>query len=465
MKPLLRVAPDGVRSEAPAVFELMESLGENFLPYQRDFMTDAMVVDESGGYVAESAAINVARQNGKTFCGIARVLYGALVEEEKLICLSSHQQATSRESFKNILRYFEDFNDLSKRVKRVGAAIGRESIDLKSGVSIRFPSRTRQSTRGWSVSLWVVDESQLLSDEQWGAARPAMSARKGATAWFLGTAPPLPTDGQVMGRLRNRALEGGNGSLCWHEYGADPGDDPDSIVTWAKANPGPVQLEAIRSERIELSDRAFKTERLNEWPTVGGIQNVFNVDEWKRLVAPTPTGEKVAGIGVDTSPEGHIAVAVCRLLDDERKHVRLTMVTGPGADPRFVQDRIVEWAGKKIPVAIYTDSLAAEMIEPLEGLRVRVKVVGVRDISRAASMFATEIKFGRLTHEQPVAEGVENPVLDDAVKAAVALPVGEGGLWKPGSDGTAIISPVVAAILSVYGCAGEKRRSRGANFV
>ena len=27
-----------------------------------------------------------------------------------------------------------------------------------------------------------------------------------------------------------------------------------------------------------------------------------------------------------------------------------------------------------------------------------------------------------------------------AVKAAVALPVGDGGLWKPGSDGSAIIS-------------------------
>lgn len=170
--------------------------------------------------------INVVRQCGKTFCGIARVLYGALVEEERLICLSSHQQATSRESFKNILRYFEDYSDLSKRVGRVVTAIGRESIDLRSSVSIRFPSRTRQSTRGWSVSLWVVDEAQLLTEEQWGAVRPAMSARKGATAWFLGTAPELLTDGQVFGRLREIALAGGNGSLCWHEFGADPGDDP-----------------------------------------------------------------------------------------------------------------------------------------------------------------------------------------------------------------------------------------------
>jgi hypothetical protein len=69
-----------------------------------------------------------------------------------------------------------------------------------------------------------------------------MSARKSAAAWLLGTAPELPTDGPALGRLRNIALQGGNGSLCWHEYGADPGDDPDSVATWAKANPGPVQL-------------------------------------------------------------------------------------------------------------------------------------------------------------------------------------------------------------------------------
>ena len=125
----------------------------------------------------------------------------------------------------------------------------------------------------------------------------------------------------------------------------------------------------------------------------------------------------------------------------------------------------MEWAGRKIPIAIYADSLAAEMIEPLEGLRAKVKVVGARDISRAATMFASEIKFRRLTHEQPVgADGAAIAVLDDAVKAAVALPVGEGGLWKPGSDGTAIVSPVIAAILAVYGAAGVKRRSGKAMF-
>ena len=98
-------------------------------------------------------------------------------------------------------------------------------------------------------------------------------------------------------------------------------------------------------------------------------------------------------------------------------------------------------------------------------VRARVKVVGARDISRAATLFANEIKFGRVTHEQPAGpDGVVNPVLDDAVRAAVALPVGEGGLWKPGSDGTAIVSPIVAAILSVFGAAGERRSTGRAVF-
>ncbi len=44
-----------------------------------------------------------------------------------MISLSSHQQANSRESFKNIAAYFEDYADLSRRVKRVVSAIGRES--------------------------------------------------------------------------------------------------------------------------------------------------------------------------------------------------------------------------------------------------------------------------------------------------------------------------------------------------
>lgn len=104
-------------------------------------------------------------------------------------------------------------------------------------------------------------------------------------------------------------------------------------------------------------------------------------------------------------------------------------------------------------MVIYADSLAAEMTEPCEGLRVRVKVVGIRDISRAVTLFANEIRFGTLIYGQPVGlDGAVNPVCDDA--AAVALAVGYGGLWKPRSDGTATVSPVIAAILAIFAAAG-----------
>jgi len=44
----------------------MESLGQSFLPYQRDFLHDAMLVDDEGAYMAQEACLNLPRQCGKT---------------------------------------------------------------------------------------------------------------------------------------------------------------------------------------------------------------------------------------------------------------------------------------------------------------------------------------------------------------------------------------------------------------
>jgi hypothetical protein len=71
----------------------------------------------------------------------------------------------------------------------------------------------------------------------------------------------------VFGRLRAAATSGTDSSLAWVEYGAEPGCDLDDQMQWGAANPGGVELEAIMSERRELSPDDFAKERLNIWPT------------------------------------------------------------------------------------------------------------------------------------------------------------------------------------------------------
>ncbi len=74
--------------------------------------------------------------------------------------------------FQNIESYFANYPDLTKRVRTVSSALGREEIRLKSGAVIVFPARTRQTLRGWSVDAYLADEAQLITNEQWASAKP-----------------------------------------------------------------------------------------------------------------------------------------------------------------------------------------------------------------------------------------------------------------------------------------------------
>ena len=82
---------------------------------------------------------NVSRQNGKSWILTARALAGALLFGEKVIICSAHEQKTSRILFLGLVSYFENFDDLSRRVKSIGRALGREEIWLKGGTPYLLP--------------------------------------------------------------------------------------------------------------------------------------------------------------------------------------------------------------------------------------------------------------------------------------------------------------------------------------
>ena len=151
---------------------------------------------------------NLARQNGKTLVLIGLALFGAVILGEPTVILSAHQQATSRQLFRTLVGFFDNYDSLRKRVKTVSAALGREQIELRSGTRVAFPARTRQTLRGWTVDRYLADEAQLITDEQWESSKPALSARPNPQVWLAGTAPQMLGDGEVFGRLREAATRG-----------------------------------------------------------------------------------------------------------------------------------------------------------------------------------------------------------------------------------------------------------------
>jgi hypothetical protein len=436
------------------VAELSASFGTQLDPWQIDVLQAGCGVGRDGSWAAKTVCCNVSRQNGKSWILTARALAGALLFGEKVIICSAHEQKTSRLLFLNLVSYFENFTDLSKRVKTIGRALGREEIWLRDGTHIFFPARTRNTLRGWSIDTLLMDEAQLVTDQQWESVKPAMPARSNSTAWLFGTAPQLTTDAEVFGRLRRTAHEGSDPGLAWVEYGAEPGCDLDDREQWAIANPGRVEISAIAAERLELSAAGFGRERLNHWP-VDRVERVIDPDLWAGLVAAgPPDGMPPSAIAVDASPTREMAVAGC-WLDGDRSHVEL-IAADYASDPLNALQFVIDRAGRRIPVVIDGASPAASMVPALAAQRCRVVLTTAAEMARATASFLDDVIAGRVSH-------AGQSQLDAAVAGARRRPVGHAGAFAwDRADRSVFVAPLVAATLARHGAvtAGRPRTNR-----
>ena len=452
--PRLRRAPDCDHNDAPLVLELAAAYGTTLDPWQADALEVGCGVREDGLWAAPTVGLNQARQNGKSVILVVRALAGPLLFGEQTVIVSAHQQKTSRLLFQNVESYFANFADLTKRVRSVSAALGREEIRLKSGAVIAFPARTRQTLRGWSVDCYLADEAQLVTNEQWASAKPAMAARRGAQTWMAGTAPSSLGDAEVFGRLRQAAIAGADASLAWLEFGAEPGCDLDDPEQWAAANPGRVELEAIVSERRELSPEDFAKERLNIWP-VSQSAGVLDPDVWAGLVGPGPAdGTPPTALGVDASPDRMLSIAAAWLTDAGASHVELV---APGvSDPMAAVQWLAARAGRRIPVVVDGASPAASMIPQLQSQKVKVIVTGAQDMGRACGGLLDDVASARISH------AAQEP-LNRAVAGSRKRPIGEAGAfgWDR-RDGTVWVAPLVAVTLARHGAVTVGRRRTGA---
>src|SRR5690606_30396163 len=104
--------------------------------------------------------------------------------------------------------YFENFEDLGRRVKRVREGNGDWAVEMMNGSRLLFKARARGSGRGFSADLLMLDEAQILGEREWAAMLPTMSARPNPQAWLAGTPPGPADDGAAFSKLRDSAREG-----------------------------------------------------------------------------------------------------------------------------------------------------------------------------------------------------------------------------------------------------------------
>jgi len=407
------------------------------LPWQQTVLRAALGETRDGSWAARHIGLSVGRQNGKTQLLQVRALAGLLLFDEKLIVASAHEIRSAQILFRGLKSCFENFDDLRRKVAAIGNGFAREYIRLRNGQEIRFVTRSKSAIRGFSADCLLLDEAQILSDIQWEAILPTVSARENHQIWLTGTPPATLKAGMVFHRLRDRAMAGGDSRLCWLEWGAPPDCDPDDPAAWAVANPALGQLisaDTVAMERAATSDEGFLRERLGVW-AAAATAPLFDAAAWNALAdrrAPAPL--RVALV-VDVSPDRRFSsIGIAGAIPDGRVLVMCFCGQGTG----WVAPRLAELVATRtvVETALFIGGQAAALQPDLVAAGVEFTKLSAVDMASACAAFQETVKAGGLVH-------VGQPELGAAIGNARVRQVGESQRWDRRDDGFDI-SPLVA---------------------
>lgn len=406
-RPRIEVYPAYAYSRAKDAVDLWElAAGGPMDPWQRDSEEILCGVADDDTWACPEYLELVARQNGKGVILEARVLAGFMLWLERLILWSAQLRDTALEGF---LRVEDLLRNLGRGVGKnmimvgpvrcpktcrpgncqfdrgkghiipikVNYTNGKEQfMRLDTRQRIKVITRSEQSGRGLSPDVIVVDEAMFFTDAENEALAFAQSARPNPQMIYTSSPPKDGDSGEVLFRLRDRAIAMLNGESQDVEDEED--DEPDALGAriWGvegdldnlgkidlrdvrnvtAANPAygiRVKPRTVRRERRKMTQRGFARERLCIWPVprlVAGGR--IDPDKWEALQDSSSTWVRSIGcsFGVEVSPElDAAAIVLYGVREDDLGHVELV-------DRRvgitWVAPRLKELKQEKNPIAI-----------------------------------------------------------------------------------------------------------------
>lgn len=414
-------------------------------------------------WAAFEIGLLVSRQNGKGAILEARELAGLFLLDERLILHSAHEYKTAAEGFRRLLGLVENSDMLRRRVKQVRTSHGEEGMELFGGSRLRFIARSTGSGRGFTGDVVILDEAQNLPDAAVEALLPTMSARPNPQLWYTFTGPnkdTAPCD--HIARVRKRGLAADDPELAYFEWSAElhdeycqlgctAHDDPASVRTWAKANPGlgiRISVDHVAREYAAMSADGFARERLGvgNWPAEAEAWQVISADAWNDLEDRDSQPGEVVAFSADVTPDrswGAISVAGRRI--DGNLHVEVV-----DHHPRtsWMVPRLLELKDRWKTCAIVIDpkGQAGSLIAPLEEVGVEVVKPSAGEMAQACGQFYEAVVDSRsLRH-------LGTPEMAVALAGAQRRPLGDAWGWSR-KDSSVDIAPLVASTLACWGYA------------
>jgi hypothetical protein len=456
--PTHSLVPKSSRNHWEDVRDLSKAYGLVLDPWQENVLRGALGERSDGRWAATRVCLTVPRQNGKTALFEARELAGLLLFGEELIIHSAHRVSTALEGFLRIKHYFEDYDDLRRRVRRIREANGEQAIELMTGQRLMFKARARGAVRGFSPDLLMLDEAQILPERAWSSSLPAMSARPNPQAWLAGTPPGPEDDGEAFTRLRDASQKAADTRLCWMEWSVDGAADVDDRKLWAQANPGlgvRISADAIADERHSMDVTTFARERLGVWASERTL-SVIPSSLWASRAIPESEApaknERPVALAVDMSPDRSMSIAGC-WNTPVGHHVEI-LALDQVAETRAVVDWLAERAGKRITVVIDAQSPAASMVADLRARNVKVNVTSAADMGKACGGLYDAVIEARLTY----VDNDEQSTIGEALRGAKKRRIGDAGAWGWDRKNFDVdISSLVAVTLARFGATVSKQ--------
>lgn len=440
--------PKGIKSSGyPAVEATCQRLGLEFDPWQADLTRCILAKDKSGVYAADTVAISIPRQTGKTWDIGALVFALCVINPGLTVVWTAHRFKVARETFM-ALKAIAQSPLLLAHVdpESITTAAGNECIPFRNGSRIVFAARERGSVRGFSkVGVLVLDEGQILTENALSDLVPTTNQAENPLIVVMGT-PPRPIDpGEVFKRLRSEALAGESDGVLYVEFSAERGADPDSREAWRQANPSypkRTSAKAIHRLRKLLSTEDFVREALGIWDEDSDVVDPkIDPDAWARLGDPTAQLTDRLAIGVEVSPDRRwVTVGVVGGSED-----RVLAFCKPvrGISEGIAQ--VVKTTAKHgiDTVALDPSGQAGSLIPDLEDAGLTVVKATARQMAQACGHFLNLIDEGRLVH-------LAQPEMAVAARLAETKDSGDAERWARKEHG-ADVSPIIAATVALHG--------------
>jgi len=473
-RPRIEVIPPSLFSVGGEAIEFCRRAGLELDWWQQEALVALLAVRSDGRWACREYCEMVPRQNGKGAILEARALAGFFLLGEALITWTAHEFKTTTNAFRRMRRHIKklgkkvgdneslyDVDGVLVRIYNSTHNKGFERLDTEA--ELKFIARSKDSGRGFTGDLVIIDETYAYTDDQHAALLPTQRALPNPQIVYTSTPPLSGSTGEVLYRLRDRALAGKSGRLGFRDWGlegeledvlaalSDPRReseridtaDPDVIASCNPAFGIRISAESTAEEMESLSLAMALRELFGIWPrALKASGGVIPKAKWGACLDGASTcADKAVAVALDASP-GLVsaAIAMTGTRADGKRHWQV-LEHQSGTWWVVNKFKALRAGGLEFgPIGVDPSGPAGALIPDLKAAGFDVVPVSGQELAQAWGAFNTAVSDAEGRH-------IGQPTLDAALRDCKTGPSGDADKFsRKRSDGD--ICPLVAVTIS-----------------